>query len=97
MAFGWDFLGISDPHPGIGNGDFSFRDRSKNPRDCVFSNFGSFIPGIGDFSKSGKFYPGDWGFFEIWGFFSPGIGDFFQIWGFLSRRLGIFIPRIRDF
>ena len=44
--------------------------------------------------KSGDFYPGDWGFFQIWGFLSPGylalgIRDFLN--------LGIFIPGIRDF
>ena len=32
---------------------------------------------VAKFSKSGNFYPGDWGFFKIWEFFP---GD----WGFLS-------------
>ena len=66
-------------------------------------NLGIFIPGIGDFLKSGDFYPGDRGFFEILGFLSPGIGDcfksgdfypgnwgFVKIWWFLSRGSGFF-------
>ena len=51
-------------------------------------------PGIrdGDFSfwakskiplKSGNFYPGDWGYFQIRGFLSSGLG-IFQIWEFFK-------------
>ena len=51
-----------------------------------FSNLGIFIPGIGDF------YPGDGGFFKIWGWgiFYP--RDFLRIgifrgWGFFFRGM----------
>ena len=38
MALGWDFLGI--PNLGIGDGDFSFWARSKNPRGFEISGMG---------------------------------------------------------
>ena len=66
---------------------------------------GIFIPGIGDFFKSGDFYPRGLGIFKIWGYLSPGIGDFWKSGdfcqipgifakspGFISRELGIVIP-----
>ena len=61
--------------------------------EFISRGFGIFIPGIGDFLKSGNFYPGDCGFFKIWGFSSLDCG-FLLIRGFLSRGLGIFIPEI---
>ena len=35
--------------------------------------------------------PGDWGFFQIWGYLSPGIGDFlgmsfFRGMGYLTKK-----------
>ena len=60
------------------------------------------IPGIGNFLKSGDFYPGDrgffqiLGFFQIWGFFKS--GNFYPVdRGFLSRGLGIFSESSWDF
>ena len=59
---------------------------SSEKSDILYSciiNLGIFITGIGDFFKSGDFYPGDGGFFEIWEFSSRGSGIFIPgDWGF---------------
>ena len=56
VALGWDFLGIQ-------NGDFLFWARLKKSPGIGNlespKNLEICIPGIGDFSKSGDFYPGD--------------------------------------
>ena len=85
MALRWDFLGI--PNLGIGDGDFSFWVRSKNPRGFEISWMG-----IGDLEsqksrvKNPPKIPNagneDLGFLRlenpknIPNFYIPGIGDF---------------------
>ena len=55
----------------------------------IFGNLGIFIPGIGDFSKSGDLYPPGLGVIENLGFFVPrdflGMGIFFLGWGIPSK------------
>ena len=70
VALGWDFLGFPIPIPGIGVGHFSFRARSKNPRNWGFLKIWEFLflPNPrdwefledGDFSGTEIFFPRDW-------------------------------------